>query len=359
MGYCTTIRRKIPAILVVIGTLLGTAVPAFAVGPFQDVSPGSSYTEAIRYAYDNRITIGTSADTFSPDRLITNGEMSMMFCRAFFTDKEWPMEEAISEIMRRRDGVVMQPNLHMDSRVTRGWAYKTLFACAGIPAYRPELYRIDSDVDDAIFAAANLGLCDMTADPWEYVTRAEVVQMLYLMGTGQTNPVVPPPILEEINISIEDTYAVSSGQFLQEVEKVPKSILEQFSKEDWSLVVGNKELAVWNYKNGMSASGLTIFGEKTLFVANAGSTIHEFGHFLHHHVQVPEMVKQLYEKEATQAEVLLGEYAMTNDNEYFAEVFEYWIASNGDEGRLSRLQAAAPGTYAYFAKLEANNWDMP
>lgn len=109
----------------------------------------------------------------------------------------------------------------------------------------------------------------------------------------------------------------------------------------------------------MSASGLTIFGEKTLFVANAGSTIHEFGHFLHHHVQVPEMVKQLYEKEATQAEVLLGEYAMTNDNEYFAEVFEYWIASNGDEGRLSRLQAAAPGTYAYFAKLEANNWDMP
>lgn len=199
----------------------------------------------------------------------------------------------------------------------------------------------------------------MTADPWEYVTRAEVVQMLYLMGTGQTNPVVPPPILEEINISIEDTYAVSSGQFLQEVEKVPKSILEQFSKEDWSLVVGNKELAVWNYKNGMSASGLTIFGEKTLFVANAGSTIHEFGHFLHHHVQVPEMVKQLYEKEATQAEVLLGEYAMTNDNEYFAEVFEYWIASNGDEGRLSRLQAAAPGTYAYFAKLEANNWDMP
>lgn len=103
MGYCTTIKRKIPAILVVIGTLLGTAVPAFAVGPFQDVSPGSSYTEAIRYAYDNRITIGTSADTFSPDRLITNGEMSMMFCRAFFTDKEWPMEEAISEIMRRDD----------------------------------------------------------------------------------------------------------------------------------------------------------------------------------------------------------------------------------------------------------------
>lgn len=93
-------------------------------------------------------------------------------------------------------------------------------------------------------------------------------------------------------------------------------------------------------------------------MANAGSMVHEFGHFLHHHVRAPETVEQLYEKEAKQAEALLGEYAMTNDNEYFAEVFEYWIASNGNEDRLSKLQAAAPGTYAYFAELESNNWDM-
>lgn len=359
MGYCTTIKRKIPTTLLVVSILSGTAVPAFAVGPFQDVSPGSSYTEAIRYAYENKITIGTSEDTFSPDRLITSGEMSMMFCQAFFTDKEWTTEEAVAEIMRRRDGVVMQPNLHMDSKVTRGWAYKTLLACAGIPAYGPELYGIDGDVDDTIFTAANLGLCDMTADPWEYVTRAEVAQMLYLMGTGQTNPVVSPPILEEINISIEDDYAVSSGRFLQEVEKIPKSIRKQFGEEGWTLVVGNKELAIWNHENRMSASGLAIFGEKTLLVDSAGSTVHEFGHFLHHHVRAPEMVEQLYEREAKQAEIILGEYAMTNDNEYFAEVFEYWIVFNGNAEQLTKLQAAAPGTYAYFSELEANNWDMP
>ena len=198
----------------------------------------------------------------------------------------------------------------------------------------------------------------MAADPWEYITRAEVAQMLYLVGTGQTNPVVPPSIMEELNIAIEDAYMVFSGQFLQEAEKVPKIIRDKFQEEGWSLVVGNEELAVWNNKNGKSASGLTIYGKKTLLVANAGSMVHEFGHFLHHHVRAPETVEQLYEKEAKQAEALLGEYAMTNDNEYFAEVFEYWIASNGNEDRLSKLQAAAPGTYAYFAELESNNWDM-
>ena len=183
--------------------------------------------------------------------------------------------------------------------------------------------------------------------------------MLYLIGTGQTNPVVSPPILEEINISIEDDYAVSSGRFLQEVEKIPKSIRKQFGEEGWTLVVGNKELAIWNHENRMSASGLAIFGEKTLLVDSAGSTVHEFGHFLHHHVRAPEMVEQLYEREAKQAEIILGEYAMTNDNEYFAEVFEYWIVFNGNAERLTKLQAAAPSTYAYFSELEANNWDMP
>lgn len=80
MGYCAAIKRKIPTILLVVSILSGTAVPAFAVGPFQDVSPGSSYTKAIRYAYDNRITIGTSEDTFSPDRLITSGAGRTRHC---------------------------------------------------------------------------------------------------------------------------------------------------------------------------------------------------------------------------------------------------------------------------------------
>lgn len=130
--------------------------------------------------------------------------------------------------------------------------------------------------------------------------------MLYLVGTGQTNPVVPPSIMEELNIAIEDAYMVSSGQFLQEAEKVPKIIRDKFQEEGWSLVVGNEELAVWNNKNGKSASGLTIYGKKTLLVANAGSMVHEFGHFLHHHVRAPETVEQLYEKEAKQAEAPSG-----------------------------------------------------
>ena len=84
------------------------------------------------------------------------------------------------------------------------------------------------------------------------------------------------------------------------------------------------------------------------------SVIHEFGHFLHDQLGRPLRVDELYELEAEQARPVIGEYAMTNESEYFAEFFEKWM--NWTDSKLQELQKVAPQTYAYFAQLEANGW---
>lgn len=63
---------------------------------------------------------------------------------------------------------------------------------------------------------------------------------------------------------------------------------------------------------------------------------------------------ELYKKEAQQAQPVIGDYAMTNESEYFAEIFEKFML--WDDEKLQKLQAAAPETYAYFAQLEAEGW---
>mgnify|MGYP002647253398 CR=1 FL=1 len=55
-----------------------------------------------------------------------------------------------------------------------------------------------------------------------------------------------------------------------------------------------------------------------------------------------------------QAKPVIGNYAATNKNEYFAEFFEKWF--DDTDVWLQRLQEAAPETYAYFAKLEKQGW---
>ena len=49
-------------------------------------------------------------------------------------------------------------------------------------------------------------------------------------------------------------------------------------------------------------------------------------------------------------------YAKTNVSEYFADFFAYWIANGQNAGKMARLQASAPQTYAYFEALEAGSW---
>lgn len=53
------------------------------VPPFTDVAANKFYTEDVKWARDNGITLGTSPTTFSPDKPVTRGEMSVFLHRLY------------------------------------------------------------------------------------------------------------------------------------------------------------------------------------------------------------------------------------------------------------------------------------
>ena len=60
----------------------GSPEPTGTVNPFSDPSPYAYYYKAVLWAVENRITQGTSADTFSPNMTVTRGQTVTLLHRA-------------------------------------------------------------------------------------------------------------------------------------------------------------------------------------------------------------------------------------------------------------------------------------
>ncbi len=61
---------------------VGSPEPIIANAPFSDVNRGSYYYKAVLWAYENGITNGTSNTTFSPDAIVTRGQMATFLWKA-------------------------------------------------------------------------------------------------------------------------------------------------------------------------------------------------------------------------------------------------------------------------------------
>ena len=60
----------------------GSPEPTGTINPFSDLSPYAYYYKAVLWAVENRITQGTSADTFSPNMTVTRGQTVTLLHRA-------------------------------------------------------------------------------------------------------------------------------------------------------------------------------------------------------------------------------------------------------------------------------------
>lgn len=335
---------------------ISSALATTSKNPFQDVSEDAPYAEAVQYVYDRGISHGTGATTFSPNNHITYGELSLMLCRMYYPDESWTIESATNYI-RDRMGYVVDPMEVQHSRVMNTTAYQAILSCSGCPVYSQVLYEPEIDeadqLDDGIYTAIRLGLCDEADTERRLITRGEAVQILY--KTSQTNLTLSaPPIVDKLNVKIDEDFNGKCAPYLEAVSKLPEVILNRFDGEGWSLVIGNDFIDQWSTENKISAAGLTHYANKSIYVRSSTSVTHEFGHFLQSELGRPLIVGDLFEKEAEQARPVLGNYATTNKNEYFAEFFDKWF--NYTDAQHQRLQEAAPETYAYFAELEKQGW---
>lgn len=168
---------------------------------FTDVDISQYYHEAVDWAVTNGVTVGTSATNFSPNASCTRAQMVTFLWRAAgspapatwvnpFTDVEsgayyydavlWAVEKGITV---GTSATTFSP----DATVTRGQTVTFLYRCAGSPAVSGSNSFVDVDsnayyanaVQWAVTNEVTYGTSTTTFSPENDCTRAQIVTLLY------------------------------------------------------------------------------------------------------------------------------------------------------------------------------------
>lgn len=344
----------------IISTLL--PISAFAASDsFSDVPEASPFYESVTYLASHGITYGTGNNRYASDTPITVRQWATMLCRVL--DKEDVLADPAGY---GGDACIKQGyadgwlNLTAiaapDSRICRYAIYESGFAAFGIALYSSQLYpdkEALSPQDNVLLAAKSFGLCKDTCAGTDIITRGEAADLLYALLTREFT-VAPPPILKSLPLNNKE--GVHLNSYLLELQKIPEPIRQAFAERGGQYTIDYEYLARLSEDRNMSCIGATNYGSRQITVSSAGATVHEFGHFLDELMGFPSQTEGFYQEESGTAAALLRPYALTNEREYFADCFVYWLTYRDNSKKMAALCSAAPKTYAYLLALESQNW---
>ena len=166
--------------------------------------------------------------------------------------------------------------------------------------------------------------------------------------------VAPPPILETIPLNNKE--GVHLNSYLLELQKIPEPIRQAFAERGWQYTIDYEYLARLSEERNMSCIGATNYGSRQITVSSAGATVHEFGHFLDELMGFPSQTEGFYQEESGTAAALLRPYALTNEREYFADCFVYWLTYRDNSKKNGgALQRRTKNIRISFG-IESQNW---
>ena len=329
-------------------TTITTVIPQFS-----DVPEDSIWYDGIMTGVERGIVKGCRNGKFNPDREITSYELAVMLCRAFA--EEFPTEDPIIYCVKRgwfsTSFAIDGQKMKVESSVF----YADLFSAAGIHLYDAQLYAdAQKDVPNSIRVAKEFGICDGKTPAGSLITRGAAVSKIVAMQNNEQTQ-RPPDIYQQMTVVEEMPGAHSKGML--NVYDIPQNILIRFNELHWKIEFGAQAIDAYNQKYGTSGIAMTNYDRKTIYIADDASVAHEFGHFLDFITPDSDTVMPiLFAMEAENAEKLLGSYSQTTRQEYFAEVFEYWVMNHDNEEKMALLKKRAPQTYEYMKKLEDAGW---
>ena len=340
--YC----KNLLIMLLALAALTICVVPVNAASGFTDVAKDSPWYESVTYLAEQGITNGVGNQRYAPDEQITVSQWATMLCRAFDQGREISLARAYHNGWLSVSAV-MAP----DSAVCRGELYQSAFAAGGVQIYDFVLYPDGeqiSDYDNCMRVGAELGLSAENTNPMELVTRGEAAEVLYAVLTRDIH-VEAPPMVEEL--PIRNNAAVPLNDYLVELNRVPEALLQRFKREGWTYCIDCAYLSEMSREYHASCVGATVYAEKTIYVSEAGSTLHEFGHFLYCILGYPSQVEQLYRDEAEAASIFLRDYALTNCREYFADYFAYYVKCADNVEKVEQIMRCTPRTFELFQMI--------
>lgn len=334
---------KVFVALLVCVALTVSAVPACAASGFVDVAENSPWHESVTYLAEQGITNGVGNQRYAPDEQITISQWAIMLCRAFDRGNEISLSHAYQNGWLSTSAVLVP-----DSAVCRGELYQSVFTASGVPIYDFSLFpdgKPLSDYDNCMRIGAELGLCKENTDPVALVSRGEAAGVLYSVLTSELC-VEAPPMLD--GLPVQNNAGVPLNDYLMALKQVPEALLQKFKSEGWTYSIDFGYLSDLSREYHTSCTGATNYAEKTIYVSEASSTLHEFGHFLYYILGLPDKVERLYAEEADAAATFLRDYAMTNSREYFADYFVHFLGCADDAEKAEQMARLTPETFAFF-----------
>lgn len=186
------------AAVVMFAATLTVVSPAHGVAGFGDVSEGSYFTEAVQWMVDNKITTGTSQACYSPDALVTRGQLATLLWRMegkpaalphAFVDVTAPYQQGAVSWMAHSnyDRGTSSSTFSPDDTVTRGEFAVMLHRVARQPEPETDTHPFvdiaDSSQQQPVAWLAEqsitVGTTPVTFSPNDPVTRAQVAAFLY------------------------------------------------------------------------------------------------------------------------------------------------------------------------------------
>ena len=158
---------------------------------FIDVQKGAYYFEPVDWAVENKITSGTSSNTFSPDQTCTRGQIITFLWRAAgspkvkntasFSDVDQNMYYAKAIAWAAEKGMADGERFSPDAPCTREMAVEFMWKYAGSPdAASADFADVTSEaVDWAVAQGITSGTSKTTFSPDNTCTRGQIVTFLY------------------------------------------------------------------------------------------------------------------------------------------------------------------------------------
>lgn len=333
-------------------------VSAKAASPsFSDVPEDSPWYDSVSYLADHGITYGTGNGCYAPDAPLTTRQWATMLCRTLgkedaIHDPGGYLSSACVERGYQAGWLQVTAITAPDTQFCRQEFYLSALTAFDIPVYDAGLYPDGESLpppENALRVARELGLCGSDAPGLELVTRGEAAYVLHSLMTKAFS-VAEPPLLKQFPIT--NLEQVDLNAYLVEIQKIPEPLLQAFIDQGWQYVIDFSYLSDLSKVYQMSCIGAASYQKKTIYVSQPSATVHEFGHFLDGVLGFPSVRESFYEQEANSAAHLLRSYSLTNEREYFADCFVFWIKNRDREDKMDEFRNAAPETYAFFASLE-------
>lgn len=295
-------------------------------------------------------------ENLDPAETLTARQWAVMLCQFYgqraVDNPTMPFGQAELALAYQEGWLDMNIVSNPDADMCRAAVYQSIFAAENVQIYSYAFYEGGialSTPENYIRVGYENGLCGEHVDPYELITVGEAIQILYLtQKDGLWSE--PPQIIELWNIRDVDENGLEP--YLQEFQRVPNGVLEEYIHRGWTFQVNSQAVDQLSEDLGITCAGMTDYQEKTIYAKFPACVLHEFGHFFHQTLGYPYQVIELYKMEAQSASTVLGDYAQTNPREFFAEFFSYWCSWDGNKNRMHLLEEEAPETFAYFLSLE-------